>query len=82
MKISTKERLNDKARKMIDLIYDEVKNTGEKEIITTFIDDKSRLKTTLSVNIKVSNPVDEDEVIDEDVIDFPIDLDDGVDDDI
>lgn len=64
MKQTPKERLNDKARKMIDLIYDEVFEGGEKEISSSFFDPKTNLKSILSVKITVTSPEDEIEIDD------------------
>ena len=58
MKITTKEKLNDKARKMIDLIYDEVCNGGEESITSSFIGKKTGLKYKLTVGIEVFNPAE------------------------
>ena len=51
MKITTKEKLNDKARKMIDLIYDEVCNGGQESITSSFIGKKTGLKYKLTVEV-------------------------------
>lgn len=55
MKQSPKEKLNDKARKMIDLIYDEVQEGGEKEISSSFVDPKTSFKCTLTVKVNVAD---------------------------
>ena len=56
MKQSPKEKLNDKARKMIDLIYDEVRYGGERSITSTFTDKKVNSQYTLTVKIGVVDP--------------------------
>ena len=58
MKITTKEKLNDKARKMIDLIYDEVCNGGQESITSSFIGKKTGLKYKLTVGVEVVNPTE------------------------
>ena len=55
MKQTVKEKLNDKSRKMIDLIYDEVVDGGEKEFSASFIDYKNSQKCILSVKIQVTD---------------------------
>lgn len=56
MKQTAKEKLNNKARKMIDLIYDEVEEGGEKEIESSFFDDRHQKKCKLTVKIAVVDP--------------------------
>lgn len=56
MKATSKERLNDKARKMIDLIHDEVIDGGEKSISSSFLDHKNGNRYTLEIKVKVDNP--------------------------
>lgn len=56
MKQTVKEKLNNKARKMIDLIYDEVEEGGEKEIESSFFDHKHQKKCKLTVKISVIDP--------------------------
>ena len=59
MRQTVKEKLNDKARKMIDLVYDEVCEKGEKNIAAAFVDKKTQLKYELTLGLKVSNPKEE-----------------------
>ena len=54
MKQTPKEKLNNKARKMIDLIYDEVVEGGEKEITASFFDSKTSTRLNLTVKVQVS----------------------------
>ena len=63
MRQTVKEKLNDKARKMIDLVYDEVCDKGEKNIVAAFIDKKTQLKYELTLGLKVSDP---EEVVSQD----------------
>lgn len=63
MRQTVKEKLNDKARKMIDLVYDEVCEKGEKNIAAAFVDKKTQLKYELTLGLKVSDP--EEEVVEE-----------------
>lgn len=57
MKQTPKEKLNNKARKMIDLIYDEVIEGGEKEITSSFLDPKTSTRLNLTVKVKVSRDI-------------------------
>lgn len=61
MRQTVREKLNDKARKMIDLVHDEVCEGGEKTITSSFINQRSRLKYELTVALKVTDPNKEDE---------------------
>ena len=70
MRQTVKEKLNDKGRKMIDLIYDEVCDKGEKNIVAAFIDKKTQLKYELTLGLKVSDP-EEEEVVEEPVSQDP-----------
>lgn len=58
MKQTVKERLNDKARKIVDLIYDEVSERGKKSIKTSFVDNKTGIRYTLCVEIEAQDDVD------------------------
>ena len=63
MKISPKEKLNDKAKKMIDLLFDEVAIGGTKDISTSFTS-KNGFKYFLTIGMTVVDPKqasDEDE---------------------
>lgn len=70
MKETPKEKLYDKARKMIDLIFDEVYEGGEKEITASYVDPKFKKKHTLTVKVKIedseSAPVESGIVIETD----------------
>lgn len=55
MKITAKEKLNDKARKIIDLVYDEVCNGGESSITSSFVGKNTNLKYELTVDLKVTD---------------------------
>lgn len=57
MKQTVKERLNDKARKIVDLIYDEVSEMGKKSIKTSFVDNKTGVRYTLCVEIEAQDDV-------------------------
>lgn len=65
MRQTVKEKLNDKSRKMIDLIYDEVCEEGEKTLTASFIDKRTNLKYDLEVSLKVSYPKKEDDGFEE-----------------
>lgn len=54
MKPHPKEKLNNKANKMIDLILDEIVNGGSKTIAAGFIDDKEKKSYVLTVGITVA----------------------------
>lgn len=56
MRQGPKEILYDKSRKMIDLIYDEVCDTGEKSLETVFVNQKSHLRYKLTVGVEVVDP--------------------------
>lgn len=58
MKPNTKEILKNKADKIIDLIIDEVKTGGQKEITASFTDEKTGLKNTLTVKVEVTDPTE------------------------
>lgn len=62
MRQTVKEKLNDKTRKMIDLIYDEVCEGGEKNIAAAFTDKRTHLKYELQMSLKVADPDKEEEV--------------------
>ena len=67
MRQTVREKLNDKSRKMIDLIHDEVCEGGEKTITSSFINQRSHLKYELTVALKVTDPNKEDEECEEPV---------------
>jgi len=56
MRQSPKEKLYDKAKKMIDLIYDEVCDTGDKTLDTVFVNQKNHLRYKLTIGVEVVNP--------------------------
>jgi len=56
MRQTVREKLNDKSRKMIDLIYDEVCDEGEKTLNASFVDKRTHLKYDLEISLKVSYP--------------------------
>lgn len=66
VKQNPKEKLNNKATKMIDLALDEVYNGGEKTISASFMDSKDETKKyTLTIGVNVSWP-EETEPVDDD----------------
>lgn len=65
MRQTTKEKLNDKSRKMIDLMYDEICEGGEKTISISFVDKRKRLKYELTSTLKIGEPVEETETPEE-----------------
>lgn len=67
MKPHPKEKLNNKAHKMIDLILDEIENGGSKTIAAGFIDDKEKKSYVLTVGLTVAKTVDGEAPISQDV---------------
>ena len=59
MKPHPKEKLNNKANKMIDLILDEIVNGGSKTIAAGFTDDKEKKSYVLTVGLTVTKTIDE-----------------------
>ena len=67
MRQTVREKLNDKSRKMIDLIYDEVCDEGEKTLDASFVDKKTHLKYDLEISLRVSYPKNEEDSEETDV---------------
>ena len=58
MKPHPKEKLNNKAYKMIDLIIDEISEGGSKTITAGFVDEKEKKQFILTVGLTVSSTTD------------------------
>lgn len=67
MKPNPKEKLNNKAHKMIDLILDEIKNGGSKTIAAGFTDENLKKNYVLTVGLTVNSTVEEPPTTPEDV---------------
>lgn len=58
MKPHPKEKLNNKANKMIDLILDEIEKGGSKTIAAGFSDEKEKKSFILTVGLTVADIID------------------------
>ena len=58
MKPNPKEKLNNKAHKMIDLILDEIEKGGSKTIAAGFSDEKEKKSYILTVGLTVADVID------------------------
>lgn len=67
MKPHPKEKLNNKANKMIDLILDEIKTGGSKTITAGFTDEKEKKNYILTVGLTVSSTIEEEPMTPENV---------------